>query len=279
MAKTAIFTDEGNGKVKYVNGSELHYLEAAQNVMQHPTNENYIKIGHDDNRNSSSGFKFDWNTVLTPACASRNELITLLQLDYFRSENDPNTAAILAKLIDNPATESKQDTLFALLNNIISSIGLTVSDVHHTYIHQHLLFSVTHFITNLANGGNFDILITTGSKVVDSEIKLFMEGEAEYLFYEAPTTTAEGTALTKINRDRSSLNTAEVIIAHTPTVTAVGTLISSARLGSGNNENSNYADQNEWLFKPNTKYLIRTVNRSGQNTKTANFSMQFHELS
>jgi len=78
MAKTAIFTKEANGKVKYVNGDELHYLEAAQNVMQHPTNENYIKIGDDDNRNSSSGFKFDWNTILTPSCASRNELITEL---------------------------------------------------------------------------------------------------------------------------------------------------------------------------------------------------------
>jgi len=268
MPKTIVFTKLGNGKVKYENGSVLGYFEPNLFVFQHPTNPGYIMLTDNPDKEIVSGTVVKWKSVLTPESADREELMELLQRDFFNAVQEPGDVA----------TETTAIAINGLIAGFSRDSWLVASDPHHDYIHAGKFFNVSKFITNLGNDANYNILIETGSKTLDVEMFCYMEGEAEFLIYEIVSAT-RGTVIANINKKRSSQIVAETVFSAQPTGITLGALLFESRQGSSSNIMSNSEDKTEWLFDiPNTKYLIRTINRSGQNSKTVSFKAQFHEI-
>jgi len=91
-------------------------------------------------------------------------------------------------------------------------------------------------------------------------VKASLNGLVE--LFEAPTTSANGTALTSRNNDRNSSNTATTLFYYDPTVTGDGTRIDVDVIGSdGANpvgaDGGDMSRDMEWLLKRNTAYLIK----------------------
>ena len=86
--------------------------------------------------------------------------------------------------------------------------------------------------------------------------------------WEAPTLSNNGTPKAAYNKNRNVVNPATTIINHTPTVTATGsTLIFEDQWGSGKKVGGGARALEEWIFKQNTKYLVRFTNMA----TTANY--------
>ena len=88
---------------------------------------------------------------------------------------------------------------------------------------------------------------------------LNVTGEATIQFLEAVTVSAEGTAVTALNRNRNSANTPGTTVKKNPTVTDNGTQLISLYCGTtGLHINEAQISQNEceWILKPDTKYVL-----------------------
>jgi hypothetical protein len=152
---------------------------------------------------------------------------------------------------------------------IISHCMPTV-DINHYFTHAGATFSNSDTDTVLQATFK-DFLIITPA-VSESHLITFhmtsTQANAEVVIYEAPTTTANGTALTLFNKNRKSAKTAETLIYQDPTVTggSEGTqldhdLIVGGKQGGG----LDFSETGEeWVLAANTKYLIRYNNNSNQ---------------
>jgi hypothetical protein len=90
-------------------------------------------------------------------------------------------------------------------------------------------------------------------------------GPAEARLFEAPTTTANGTAATAYNRNRASTTTSNTSIFTGPTVTADGVeldLFALLQTGPGNSATSNESMPHEWILKAGTDYTLKFTNTS-----------------
>lgn len=110
-------------------------------------------------------------------------------------------------------------------------------------------------------------------------VKASLNGLVE--LFEAPTTTADGTALTSRNNDRNSSNTATTLFYYDPTVTGDGTRIDVDVIGSdgANPAGADGGDMNretEWLLKRNTSYLIKFT--SGTDNCRVSLHMSHYEV-
>lgn len=84
--------------------------------------------------------------------------------------------------------------------------------------------------------------------------------------YEGITST-EGTGITEFNRNRNSATEATCVVVHTPTVSNTGTLLRTKHFGTGKTAGVETHENDEWVLKQNTKYLIRLTNA----TTSANY--------
>ena len=85
-------------------------------------------------------------------------------------------------------------------------------------------------------------------------------GAAIVQIFEGTTASSNGTAVTRLNRNRNSTNTSTTLAFHTPTITADGTKMSEKYLGSeGFKESTGQGvrGDSEFILKRNTKYLVR----------------------
>ena len=141
-----------------------------------------------------------------------------------------------------------------------------------SYAH-HEIHSGSHFFTGnfttLANAAVYDILFVTPATLKYSHMifEIGTQAEAMFSYYEGVTTSADGTALVMYDRNRTTDNTAGTTFYHTPTVTDLGVVIGAGIFGSGNKAGGSTRDSNEFVLKPNTKYLMRVTN----NTSVANW--------
>lgn len=81
-------------------------------------------------------------------------------------------------------------------------------------------------------------------------------------FFESPTTSADGTALTPRNSDRNSSATATLQAFYDPTVSVAGTRLDVDVIGSdGVNpvgaDGGDLHRESEWILKQNTSYLFK----------------------
>lgn len=143
-----------------------------------------------------------------------------------------------------------------------------VTDIETDNIHAGVGYDVSGFGT-LTNGANTIFYANVGALPLHFhgfEVKT-TAGEVVIELYEAPTVTANGTAITPRNKNRGSANTALSLIYGGTTVSANGTLLFTRKI-FGTSQGSHYEGGDvgvgsEWVLKPNTKYIIKITNSSG----------------
>lgn len=153
-------------------------------------------------------------------------------------------------------------------------------DHAHYQIHAGLSFLASRIATAVANGANHDIRFKTGANACHVQIDVSCSAKSQFLIYEGATISA-GTAIDVKNSNRASTRTATATITHTPTVTATGSNIILNRLigtgSSGAPVLGSPGGRIEFIFKPNTEYLLRNTNTSGT-AADMNTVISFYEV-
>ena len=138
----------------------------------------------------------------------------------------------------------------------------TIDYAHHE-IHEGKHFKAGFQDTSMATDDVINLLFITPDSETYAHwvLKGQSTGAVVIELYEAPTTTANGTAVTVVNRDRNVVGTANTtLVYHTPTVTAVGTKLVEKWMGNEGFKESIGGEQrgdSELILKANTKYLVR----------------------
>lgn len=155
--------------------------------------------------------------------------------------------------------------------NTNTLVGL---DFQHNQIHKGLAFTYSELVV-LGAGGTRDLLIVTPNSTAKKAhfiFDTFANDEINIKFYEDTTTSADGTGVTEVNRDRSSATTADTVITHTPTVTTPGTLLEEYQLGGSTGLKSgatNPIQRPEYILDVSqSKYMLR-VTATNANTDTS----------
>lgn len=150
--------------------------------------------------------------------------------------------------------------------------AVTVTPHEHRLIHDGMTFHATARVPTLADGASIDWLMSVpaGSypHMTTFEFQL-SAGEVDIKTYEGVTTSADGTPVTQWNRNRNSSNTPDLLMFSAPTVTDLGTefhdrYVPPTAGGVGARAGTlapNFGE--EWILKPETKYLVRLTNNSG----------------
>lgn len=112
-------------------------------------------------------------------------------------------------------------------------------------------------VFSLGVAGTKYALLRTGALPVHIYGEITASGESTMEFFESPTTTADGTPVPVLNKNRNSSNTTEVLVFDAPTVTLTGTLIDPFLMTGSINAGGKDRNQNEWLVLPNTDYLVK----------------------
>ena len=137
----------------------------------------------------------------------------------------------------------------------------TITYAHHE-LHEGDMYLAFHRV-DLSNGQVFDFSVITPNttKWPHMVIEADAEFEAMMQIWEAPTLSNNGTPKAAYNKNRNVVNPATTIVNHTPTVTATGsTLIFEDQWGAGKKEGGGARALEEWIFKQDTKYLVRFTN-------------------
>lgn len=164
---------------------------------------------------------------------------------------------------NNKIVEAKSFDTFAY--------AMTNIDEPHRMIHDGFMYSIEHSQGNVANGASLDILLSVpavtfphlrqiGVRVEDTPCTLF--------FYEDVETSNDGSSLSVYNRNRNSSNTPSTVATVGPTVSDTGTELEQRLLptSGGFFSVAGVAAEGfseEWVLKPDTKYLWRVTNNAG----------------
>jgi hypothetical protein len=136
-----------------------------------------------------------------------------------------------------------------------------IIDHAHDEIHDGTMFTVSDTAA-IGAGNDRDYLITTPNTAIRMHLtyEAKADGALTINFYEDATTSAAGTALTELNRNRPSATAATGVITHTPTVTGTGTLLDPDFLNASFKGGGESRADHEWILKQNAKYLLRLSN-------------------
>jgi hypothetical protein len=159
-----------------------------------------------------------------------------------------------------------------------ASFSLVTTDFIHYFTELGRSFLGQDYATGIANNATRDILIITGTKSMHVRFSLSTLG-GNYTLFEAPTTTANGTSITIVNRNRVfSATTSLATMFFSPTVTATGTQLVLLWLGSSGNKAGGdvFSTNEEFILKPSTKYLIRFTSTASSNISST--VVLFHEV-
>jgi hypothetical protein len=162
------------------------------------------------------------------------------------------------------------DSLGNVYEDTIQSHCMPTVDINHFFTHAGATFSNSDTAT-VVQATFKDFLIITPA-VSESHLITFhmtsTQANAEVVIYEAPTTTANGTALTLFNKNRKSSKVAETLLYKDPTVTvgSEGTQLAHDLIVGGKQSGGNDFSETgeEYVLAPSTKYLIRFNNNSNQ---------------
>lgn len=148
-----------------------------------------------------------------------------------------------------------------------------VIDVAHHEIHEGDSFFYSEIGTlNLA--ATRDILIVTPNTTKRTHFTFYVTTTAETMleFFEAVTTSNDGTPVTSFNRERASSNVAGTLLYHTPTVTDTGTRLIVEQVGNATGGaakvGGNSLERSEFVLKTNSKYMGRATSSANGNDVT-----------
>ena len=165
--------------------------------------------------------------------------------------------------------------------------ALTVINSLHKHIHAGIVYHVSQKITGLISGASAEFLIKVPANTyphLHKHTASMGGGDIDFIAFEGPTVTADGTAISAGNTNRNSANTPSTTFFHTPTITADGTAIHThwvppSPTGQGNRQAGilDASSGEEWLLKPSTNYLHRITN-NGADTIDLWIEILFYEL-
>jgi len=150
-------------------------------------------------------------------------------------------------------------------------------ETDHAMIHDGKGFQLSGEIISLANGADAYFLIDPTTPIHWRNYKFSADtAPINIRLFENPTTTANGTVLSPLNRNRLSATVSTSAIYSGPTVTADGTELYLTRIvgtGSGaNRTGENVGLPLEWIIDGGNTYLLKVSNTSGG---VANLTYEF----
>ena len=147
-------------------------------------------------------------------------------------------------------------------------------DAVHRMIHEGFAYHASGKATAIADGATLEMLFKVPAGTFPHFHKVRMQygaGDVEMDAYEGTTVSADGTSITAYNLNRNSSNTPNMTAFHTPTITADGTKIHAqwappTASGTGGSQEGvvDVTQGEEWILKPDTNYLFRITNNSGE---------------
>lgn len=142
-----------------------------------------------------------------------------------------------------------------------STHAQTTIDYAHHEIHSGSHYKCGYQDTTLDTDDTVALVFTTPdtTKWMHFVLTSQVTGPATIQLFETPTLSAEGTALTPVNRNRNSASVSTMVVKHTPTVTVNGTKLSEKWVGSdGFKEISggSVRGDSEMILKQDTQYLV-----------------------
>lgn len=144
---------------------------------------------------------------------------------------------------------------------------VVIDSVHHR-VHMGQMFSCSIFDGALGAAASAELLIRVPANAgAHLSARGALGGDAVGRMFEAPTTTDDGTAVPRLNRNRRSATVADLLVFTGPTVTIDGTelLVAFIPGGTGGNALGGQGETfGEWILDESTDYLLRVTNLTGQ---------------
>jgi hypothetical protein len=180
--------------------------------------------------------------------------------------------------------------------NLVTKISDTESRIIRADASTHSLINVEFEENSIHEGSHYfieDIVTLDATNALDIGIQtpnttswlhmvwvVVSDAQVTLQIYEGSTITFDGTDITPLNNNRNSSNTSGIVnMEKNPTVTAVGTLLATASLGTSTTPNAGIpgqADRNrELILKQNTNYLFRIT--SGVNGNNITYLYEWYE--
>lgn len=162
-------------------------------------------------------------------------------------------------------SEQRTTEILELAHDEVSKM-IAVLDIGHSEIHYGQMFTTSQQNASLASSGTllFEIITPDSGYVHLKEMFLLSEGKAQVELIEAPTITTGTTPLTALNRNRTSSNTADVVVKSNPTAISAGTELENFIIGAEGTPSislpGNFNMDSEWVLKQSTTYLFRVTN-------------------
>lgn len=169
-------------------------------------------------------------------------------------------------------------TRFAEVDVLGYLVGIDI--VHHK-VHEGNFYTVSDYdsAVQIVAPKYWHIITPNTAKRIHAVISVISNLAGLVGFFEAPTTSANGTALTARNNDRNSGNTPTVLFYKDPTVTTKGTALLYGRNGANNTKTQigGITRSNaEFILKQNTKYFVKFT--ADANNTEAVFVCEFYEV-
>lgn len=145
--------------------------------------------------------------------------------------------------------------------------SITNIDYDHLTIHAGVHYRCVSPITAIVSTAIQDYLILPPNSTTRVHLIWHIETDTgmKSEFFESPTTGNNGTAMTILNSDRNSGNTASTQIFSAPSVTTTGNFVHADIIGSGKAVGNLVQSDEEFVLKQNTPYLLRVTNNGGAN--------------
>ena len=282
-------------RVKYTNGGDAQTYFRLQTILKpyyvkpssHRINDSII--GEDDAelvKAVITGENPGGNFVNFEATNGGNFKVSLEELESGVSTNSNSQLNVSPYILDE----------YGNYNHILGDNGfkgaiIAIPPEHHE-IHCGDSYTA-HHVEDLGNGATIDYVIivpnwgdpVSGSDPMGNQAikvahligEISGEAETQFYFYESPTVTDAGTAITSSNRNRNSSNNDVLTITHSATVSADGTELEHVVFGSGKAIGGGISRTDEWVLKNNTTYLVRvTNNTTSNNYHTIRFQYYIH---
>lgn len=154
----------------------------------------------------------------------------------------------------------------------------------HSKVHQGKMFSAGYYDSAVLNTNAINLLIQVpATHQVHVYIKILSGGDALFTFYNGTTFSAAGTAITPVNHNFGSTNTANATITHTPTITDVGAqkweeyIPGGSGSGAGATPGAVQNIATEQAVLTEGDYLFRLTNNAGS-TQPLQIMVAFYEV-
>ena len=254
---------DADGRV-YVNLNSPAAVERADTTVTHPEGIGIFGKQHVNNQwtempvavyTSTDANKGTWIIPVTPMTAEREEGVKIRDVaGNIQPTGDATARPLFVRITDGTTDALVDPDLGALL---------TVP-IEHNLVADGVVFSCFHsFLLTPAATSKWLHVKVPATHIAHMRFRFMSEAKIDYYVYEAPTLTNDGTALTEFDINRVTANASNVDVFHTPTITAVGTMIDNGMIGTNgflSDTGGSVSPMRDWLFKASESYLIGANN-------------------